>query len=344
MEGLGVYAKASKMIEKAGVEVCELDGVAENPRVSSVREGGRICREKGCDAVIAVGGGSGIDCAKAIAIAAVNDGDIWEYFENRRTATRALPIGAVSTIAATGAELSVHCVITNDEKRLKLAVHYPFTLPRFSIIDPALHTTVPRRATARGMADIISHVAESYFENGGRTLSDGIAESIMQTVLESESVLDVPEDIERREALAWAAALAISGLADCGRYNGVYVAHEISHGVTAICNTAHGEAIAVVHPAWLIHQCAKGVNLDKFAMFAKRVFGISPAINRDRGAGLLAIEALKNRYKSWGLPGSIGELGIGEDKLGAIARSAVSNPISPVDDYDEVMEVLKSCL
>lgn len=143
LEKLGIYEKAKSLLESAGMKVYELNGVAENPKITSVYDGEKICKENNVDIVVAVGGGSAIDCAKAIAVAAIDDGDVWDFFENKRTATKALPIGVVSTIAATGAEMSVHCVITNEEMKKKLATHYSFTLPKFSIIDHYFQNSFP---------------------------------------------------------------------------------------------------------------------------------------------------------------------------------------------------------
>ena len=343
LEVLGIYGRAREYLLGEGMEIVELDDVSENPKLSSVYEGCRLCKEKGVDIIIAVGGGSAIDCAKAIAFGAVNDGDVWDYFENKRTASKALPIGVVSTIAATGAEMSVHCVITNEEKRLKLAVHYHFTLPKFAIIDPVLHTTVPAKSTACGMTDIITHVMESYFENNGQLLTDRIAESIVQTVMECEPVLKHPSDLGYRGELALCAVYAINGLTDVGRNSWIYGAHEIAHGLSAIYDTVHGESLAVVHPAWLKHLCLQNFQPGKFVQFGERILNMERREESDIEFGLRAIEALKKKFESWGMPKTLQELGVEEKKLEEIAISTVANPISPLNDKAEVLEVLKSC-
>ncbi|MCL1895264.1 MAG: iron-containing alcohol dehydrogenase [Clostridiales bacterium] len=346
LEGLGVYAKAAAFLEEAGLRVVTLEGVEENPKLRFVYEGERICREENVDLIVAVGGGSAIDCAKAIAAAAANEGDIWDYFEAKKTISSSLPVGAVSTIAATGAELSVHCVITNEGQERKLAIHNTLNLPRFAIIDPQLQATLPRRATACGMTDIISHVSESYFENEGQLLSDRFAEGIVQTVFDCEKVLDDPGNLDLRGELAWASIWAICGITDAGRSSYVYGAHEIAHGVAAVHDTVHGATLAVLHPAWLHHMLASGLHPDKYAQFAVRVMGMTGGAPGEKGIeapGEKGIEALKEKYISWGMPRSLKELGVSEDRLKDIADSTVSNPISPLNDSREVLEVLESC-
>ena len=343
LEELGVYGHARELLCREGMEVVELNDVGENPKLSSVYEGIRICREKNVDIIIAVGGGSAIDCAKAVAFGAVSEGDVWDYFENKLTASKALPIGAVSTIAATGAEMSVHCVITNEEKQLKLAVHYPFTLPKFSIIDPNLHKTVPRKSTASGMTDIITHVMESYFENNGQMLTDRIAEGIVHTVFACEPVLEQPSNLDYRGELAWCAVLAINGLTDAGRNSWIYGAHEIAHGLSALYNTVHGTSLAVIHPAWLTHLCEQNYHPEKFVQFGKRIFGMEQGIDSDITFGLKAIEALRQKYIQWGMPKNLREFGVEKERLEDIAISTIANPISPLNDKEEVLSVLMSC-
>ncbi|MBS4023231.1 MAG: iron-containing alcohol dehydrogenase [Dethiobacter sp.] len=343
LEKMGVYARATKLMEDAGITVFELNDVEANPKLSSVYEGNKICKENNIDIVIAVGGGSAIDCAKAIALAATDDGDVWDFFENKRTAQKALPVGTVSTIASTGAEMSLHCVITNSDTKRKLVTHYDFSYPKFSIIDPELHATVPKYLTACGMADTISHVMESYFVNEKQPLSDRIAEGVVLTVLESESILSDLGNIDMRADLAWAAVMAINGITDAGRGNFLYGAHEIAHGVSAVVDSTHGAALAVLHPAWLSYLCKKDEYPAKFIQFAQRIFGIQKSGKNSVELGLEAIDALKEKYISWGMPGNLRELGVKEEHLEEIAVSTVDNPIGPLKDKEEVLQVLRDC-
>jgi len=329
-------------MKEAGVEVHNLENVAANPKLSSVREGVEICRKNGVEVVIAVGGGSVIDCAKAVAVGAMDDGEVWDFFEQKRAADRALPIGAVSTLAATGAEMSMHCVITNEEQKKKYATHFVVNFPRFSIIDPELHTSVPRFLTACGLCDVITHAGENYFVGDRNTpLTDRIAEGVILTVLESDGVLDDLENVELRANHAWAAAIAINGLTDCGRGIFYYGAHTIEHAISAHFDVAHGAGLSVVHPAWLSHLCEK--DASKFAHFAERVFGMKRGGKSEGEIGRAAVAALKDRYRSWGLPVSLKEIGVEESAFDRIAATCIVDPDSGIKDKAIVLDVLGRC-
>lgn len=343
LEKLGVYAKATKYLESAGLQVFTLENVAANPKVSSVREGIRICKEKKIDVVIAVGGGSAIDCAKAVGVGAMYEDDIWDFFLGKKAAEKSLPVGAVSTLAATGAEMSLHCVITNEELKQKYASHFTVNFPKFAIIDPELHVSVPRFLTAAGMCDAITHSAENYFAGDPvNPMTDRIAEGVVHTVLECEKVLDQPDNLELRASLAWAAAISINGLTDCGRGAFEYGAHIIEHNIAAHYDVTHGAGLSVVHPAWLAYVCEK--NPTRFAHFAERIFGLVRGKKTDLELGMEGIAALKARYKSWGLPVTMGELGIkDESKYDAIASSILLDPDSFIKDKGIVFNVLARC-
>jgi alcohol dehydrogenase YqhD (iron-dependent ADH family) len=325
------------------MEVFELSGVAANPKVSSVREGIAICKAKKIEVVVAVGGGSGIDCAKAIGVGAMYDDDIWDFFLGKKTADKSLPVGAVSTLAATGAEMSPHCVVTNEELKQKYATHFSVNYPKFAIIDPALHSSVPRFLTAAGMCDTITHSAENYFA-GDRLnpMTDRIAEGVVHTVIESAGVLSDPGNIELRSNLAWAASISINGLTDCGRGAFEYGAHIIEHNIAAIYDVTHGAGLSVVHPAWLSYLCDK--DPTRFAHFAERIFGLKRGSKSDLELGREGIAALKALYKSWGLPVTMAELGIkDESQYDAIASSILVDPDSFIKDKKIVFDVLARC-
>jgi alcohol dehydrogenase YqhD (iron-dependent ADH family) len=342
LRDLGVYSRAARLLREAGLEVCTLEKVAANPKLSSVREGIEICRKKGVEVVVAVGGGSVIDCAKAVAVGATDEGDVWDFFEQQRETDKALPIAAVSTLAATGAEMSRHCVITNEEENKKYVTHLSVNFPQFAIIDPELHTTVPRFATACGLCDAITHVAESYFSGGCATpLTDRIAEAVVLTVLESEGLLDDPGNLELRSNHAWAAAVAISGLTDCGRGSLYYGAHTIEHAISARFDIPHGAGLSVVHPAWLAHMCE--VDPGKFVQFAERVFGMTRRGRSDEELGMAAVAALRDRYKSWGLPVAAPEIGVDATSFDRIAADCVADPSSAISDRRVVLDVLRRC-
>ena len=342
LEKMGVYNRAAKLLADAGVQVLSLEGVSANPKLSSVREGIKLCQQNRLEVVVAVGGGSAIDCAKAIAVGAVDEGDVWDFFTGKRAAGKALPIGAVSTLAATGAEMSLHCVITNEAEKKKYATHFEVNYPRFSVIDPELHKSVPRFLTACGLCDTITHAGENYFIGDRNTpMTDRIAEGVILTVLENDRVLEEPENLELRANHAWAATIGINGLTDCGRGAFYYGAHTIEHAVSALFDVAHGAGLAVVHPAWLSYLC--GEDPTRFAHFAERIFAIKGKSARE--AGLAGIAALKAKYAGWGLPVTLKELKVPTDPatFEKIAADLPVDPDSGIKDKKIVLDVLVRC-
>ena len=234
-----VFARGVALMEAAGVKVTELSGVESNPRLSKVEEGIKIVKEQNIEVVVAIGGGSTIDTAKAISVGAADeeDGDVWDFFADTRNIKKVLPVVAVSTISATGAETSCHCVVTNNRSEdhtqwKKWAIHNTIVCPKTAFIDPELLVSVPNRLTAAGMADTISHIIEGYFDGvGGNPISDAIGEGIVRTVLDNDGVLQDLGNIDMRSQIAWASTLAMGGIQDCGRLNAGWPAHWIQHAV-----------------------------------------------------------------------------------------------------------------
>ncbi|MCB6203054.1 iron-containing alcohol dehydrogenase [Extibacter muris] len=349
LEQMGVYERAVKSLEEAQVAVQVLEYVSSNPKLSKIREGIALAKEEGAEVVVAVGGGSAIDAGKAIAIGAACDGDVWEFFRREREVSASLPMVAVSTISATGAETSCHVVVTNDDsedtaKWKKWAIHDPHAFPDTAIIDPGLLVSVPNKITAAGMADTISHILEGYFDGvPNNPISDRIGEGIVMTVIENEKVLDNPEDLNARAALSWAATLAMSGLQDCGRSNAGFPAHWIQHAVGALTDSSHGEGLAVINPAWLELENEKSP--VKFMQFAERVFGIERTEQMtDREYGLAGIQALKAVFKRWGLPETLRELGVTSEMIPTIVQGVMESPETYVFEEGTVEQVLRRCL
>lgn len=349
LEGMGIYKKARASMEASGLSVYELDGVTSNPKLSKIEEGVIFCKENRVDVVVAVGGGSGIDTAKAIAFGAKSDGDLWDYFAGKRKITATLPVIAVSTISATGAEMSCHCVVTNDRESdtkqwKKWAVHDPYVFPKTAILDPQLLISVPTRLTAAGMCDVISHVLEGYFDGvPDNPLSDRIGEGIVMTVLENDNVLCDSGNVAARAHLSWAATLAMNGLQDCGRSNAGFPAHWIQHAVGALTDSPHGEGLSVLQPAWLYHCNAKCP--VKFVQFAHRVFALDrPAGMSDEAYGRAGIDALKKRFCGWGLPSTLPELGVREEMFPVLVDSILQNNESYIFTEADLYKVLQSCM
>jgi alcohol dehydrogenase YqhD (iron-dependent ADH family) len=337
---LGILDKVIKALDEAGVQSTVLDGVDPNPRLKTVYEGVKICREFGADMLVAVGGGSVIDCAKAIAAGVFDDGDIWDFFMQKRQPQRALPVLCVLTISGTGSEMNANCVITNEQTDQKYVLRSPLIYPKVSVIDPELMVSVPRHLTACGMVDTISHVLEKYFDGTPDTpLQDRMAEGVVQTVLESAAVLERPDDVTLRGVLAWASSLALCGLCDSGRGMGAFDAHTIELEISARYDVAHGAGLAAVHPAWMEHLCRKGP--EKFAQFAGRIFGIQRRSNLE--AGLEGISALREQYRKLGMPVTLREMGVTKESLREIALAAQRSPRGGHLDPDDVLDVLTAC-
>lgn len=349
LEKMGVYQKAIDTMEAEGIQVRVLQYISSNPKLSKIREGIADAKENGIEVVVAVGGGSAIDAAKAVGIGALYDGDVWDFWKREKLVEESLPVVAVSTISATGAETSCHVVVTNDEdenpaKWQKWALHDPHAFPRTAIIDAELLATVPRRLTAAGMADTISHIIEGYFDGvPNNPISDRIGEGIVLSIIENEHVLDHPEDLEARSAISWAATLAMSGLQDCGRSNAGFPAHWIQHAVGAMTDSSHGEGLAVINPAWLEHVNEE--NPQKFVQFAERVFNIERKEGMtDREYGQAGINALKEKFRQWGLPGTMRELGVKEEMLPDIVQKILDSPETYKFEEETLYRVLRSCL
>lgn len=345
LEEMGVYRRAQESLEAAGVKVTPFGYIPSNPKLSIIKEGVKLAKREGVDVLVAVGGGSCIDAAKAIAIGALDDGELWDFWARKRMVERSLPVIACSTISATGAETSCHVVVTNDSspdtsKWQKWGLHDNHAIPKTAIIDPELLTTVPAKLTAAGMADTISHVIEGYFDGvPDNPISDRICEGIVATVIENKRVLQHPDDVEARSAISWAATLAMSGLADCGRSNAGWPAHWIQHAVGALTDSSHGAGLAVINPAWLEHENRR--NPAKFVQFAQRVFGIerTPGMT-DEAYGQAGIDALKREFREWGLPTTVRELGVRPEMIPAIVESVMSSPETYVFDPEEVAQLL----
>jgi alcohol dehydrogenase YqhD (iron-dependent ADH family) len=344
LEKLGVFKKAEDSLKSAGQKVFSLENVAANPKLSSVYDGIEICRKNNIDLVVAIGGGSAIDCAKGIAVGAMDDGDVWDFYDVKRVPVKALPVGAVSTIAATGAEMSPHSVITNSKTNQKNALHSELNLPKFAIIDPELQKTVPRFLTACGMCDTITHAGENYFAGDpDLVITDYFAAGVIKTVLDNEKILDNLDDLAARSELAWAATMGINGITDLGRGAFEYGAHIIEHSISAHFDVIHGAGLSVVHPAWLNYRLDNDESSVRFVKFARDVMGLHRGTMSDVDYGRAGIDALKARYTSWGLPISLGDINVGTKDFDAIAETVVNDPDTFMFDKELVFNVLNRC-
>ncbi|CAM4063238.1 iron-containing alcohol dehydrogenase [Paenibacillus alkaliterrae] len=319
----GLYDKTISLLNHAGLTVHELPNIEPNPRLSTVNKGIDICRKQGVDFILAVGGGSVIDASKAIAAGVLYEGDVWDFFTGKAVIGKALPIGTILTLAATGSEMNGSSVVTNWEENLKRAFGSPHTYPKFSILDPTLTYTVPRNHTVNGAVDIMSHVFEQYFSLTENTpLQERFCESILQTVIENvEIALENPEDAAARANLMWCGTMALNGgLISAGMAND-WASHGIEHEVSAIYDIPHGAGLAVIFPNWMkyVHE----ERIDRFVQYATRIWGVNPEGKSDKDIALEGIQATRDFFTRIGAESRLADFEIGSDKLDRMAEEAV---------------------
>lgn len=306
----GLLDRVRAALDGEGVFHVELGGVVPNPRLGKVREGAALAREHGVDFILAVGGGSVIDSAKAIAYAlAEPEHDVWELFAHTRGAKACLSVGAVLTIAAAGSEMSSSCVLTNEETGEKRGYNNDLSRPRFALMDPELTMTLPDYQTQAGCTDIMMHTMERYFTQGGSMeLTDELAEGLLRTVMKYALVLHTdPTNYEARAEVMWAGSLSHNGLTGCGNDGGDFTSHALEHELGGMFDVTHGAGLAAVWPSWAryVYQSC----LPRFVRFAVRVMGVEPQ-ESDEATALKGIEAMEDFYHRIGMPVNLRELGI----------------------------------
>lgn len=341
----GLYDKVVASLKSAGVEFAELPGVQPNPRLSLVREGINICRKEGIGLILAVGGGSVIDSAKAIAVGTPYSGDVWDFWSNKAQPQEALPVGVVLTIPAAGSEASDSAVITNEDGWLKWGLNNDINRPKFAIMNPELTFTLPAYQTACGAVDIMAHVMERYFTDVKHVdLTDHLCEAVLKTMIKNTTIaLARPDDYNARAEMMWAGTLAHNGLLSTGRL-GDWTAHQIEQELSAIYDVAHGAGLAVIFPAWMKYMLPR--NLEKFVQFAVRVWGVEYDFEEPERTAREGIQRLEEFYRRIGMPTRLGELGIGNDRLEEMAGKSIKPWKTTVGNVskltrDEVLEVLK---
>jgi alcohol dehydrogenase YqhD (iron-dependent ADH family) len=320
----GLYDVIVKSLGDAQIEYAALGGVVPNPRLSLVREGIELCRGRGIDYILAVGGGSVIDSAKAIAMGMPYGGDVWDFYAGKAEAETVLPVGVVLTIPAAGSETSTGSVITNEDGWYKRAYNSPLLRPRFAILDPALAYTLPAYQTAAGAADIMAHVMERYFTNVTHVdLTDRLCEATLRTVIKHAPVaLREPENYDARAEIMWAGTLAHNDLMSTGRI-GDWASHAIEHELSGIYDVAHGAGLAVILPAWMRYVYKH--NLRRFIQFAMRVFDLEYDFDDPARTALAGIDRLKEYFESTGLAVTLTDLGIGDDRLEEMAHKCAGH-------------------
>lgn len=332
----GIFDATLKTLRDNNVEVFEISGVDPNPRIETVREGVDICKKNNIGAVLAVGGGSSIDCAKVISAGSKYDGDAWDLVLDNKLITDAIPVFSVLTLSATGSEMNGNAVISNLSKNLKLGTRSPLLIPKASVLDPEYTFSVPKHQTAAGIADIMSHTFENYFTNEkGVFLQERFAESILKTCIHYGPIAyNEPDNYDARANLMWASSWAINGLISAGSSNNWSV-HPMEHELSAFYDITHGVGLAILTPAWMKYVLDDST-VDKFVEYGINVWEIDSSLDKYEIANL-AIEKTKNFFcNDLHIPCSLSEVGIDEEHLDIMAKQAVRG--SKLQGYKELDE------
>ncbi len=305
----GLLDRVYAALDGAGISYVSLGGAVPNPRLSLVYEGIELCKKEGVDFILAVGGGSAIDSAKAIALGTKYQGDVWDLYLKKASARDAIPLGVILTIAATGSEMSDSTVITNEEGWLKRGLHSDLIRPHFAIMNPELTYTLPEYQTMSGCTDILMHTMERYFSHEMDTdLVDGMAESLLKSVMRAAKVLlKNSKDYNARAEVLWAGSLSHNGLTGCGRA-GDWACHQLEHELGGMFDVAHGAGLAAVWGSWARYVYKDDV--ARFAKFAVNVMGIAYDYADPEKTVLEGIEAMENFFRTIHMPVSIRELGV----------------------------------
>ena len=344
----GIYDEVVKILKDNNIEFWELGGIDPNPRIDSVREGIKIIRENNIDFILAVGGGSTIDCSKVIAAGYYYDGDPWDLVIKKAKIENALPIGTILTIAATGSEMDSGAVITNLETKQKLGTGHPSMAPKFSILDPVYTYTVPKYQTAAGVADIMSHTFENYFTlDDGAYLQNRLAESVLKTCIHYGKIaIDEPENYEARANIMWASSLAINGLLSYGK-DTMWSVHAMEHELSAYYDITHGIGLAILTPPWM-EYVLDDERVDKFVEYGVNVWGIDS--NKDKyEIAKESIDKTREFFLSLGIPMTLREVNIGEENLENMAKAAIEHKGGVVGNfkplyYEDVLAIYKMAL
>jgi len=342
----GIYDQVTKSLNDAGVTIIEHSGVQSNPVLSHVHQGIQLAKDHKVDVVVAVGGGSVIDSAKAITAGALVKHDVWKFFIGKKSIKTTLPLTNVLTLAASGSEMNSGMVITNEKTKQKFGFANKHLYPKVSILDPTATFSVSPAYTAYGAVDAISHILEGYFTNQEpyTPVQDHFIEGLVISCIDScDRVLQNLEDYDARADLMWSATLALNGMTGAGLGKVGFPMHMIEHSLSALYNVPHGAGLSVVIPGWMAYQAKRAP--DKLAQFGERVFGItSGSMGKKAGGGIQALRSWFTKVKT---PTSLTALHISAEDIPMIAENAVSlAKVWGMKDYTEekIEEILKLCI
>ena len=317
----GLLKRVTDALDGANIAYVMLGGAVPNPRLSLVYEGIELCKKENVDFLLAVGGGSAIDSAKAIGYGVYNGGDVWDFYDYKRQAKGCLPLGVILTLAATGSEMSDSSVITKEEGLIKRGYSSDYGRAKFAILSPDLTMTLPDFQTACGCADIMMHTMERYFTNGGNMeITDALAEGLLRTVKKNALILvKDPTNYEARAEVMWAGSLSHNGLTGCGNDGGDWMTHKLEHELGGLYDVAHGAGLAAIWGSWaryVYKDC-----LHRFKKFAINVMDVKEE-GSDEEIALRGIEAMEDFYRAIKMPTNLRELGVEptEDELKLMAK------------------------
>lgn len=341
----GLYDKVIKSLKASGVEYVELPGVKPNPRLSLVHEGIELCRKNNIDFILAVGGGSVIDSAKAISIGVPYEGDVWDFYTKKTGIEKAISVGVVLTIPAAGSESSGGSVITNEDGWYKRDAGSDLIRPVFAIMNPEISYTLPPYQTACGVADMMAHIMERYFTNVKNVdLTDRLCEAALKTIIKNAPIaLKEPENYAARAEIMWAGTIAHNDLLGTGRI-GDWASHDIEHEISGIYDVAHGAGLATVFPAWMKYLYKHDV--DRFAQFAARVWNVDIDFESPEKTALEGIERLTGFFRSIGLPVTLKDMNIDDNRLEEMADKRTDYGKKTVGNFvklnrEDVFNILK---
>jgi len=344
----GLYDQVIDSLRRNDIDFTELGGVEPNPKVSLVRKGAELCKKEKIEMILAVGGGSVIDSAKVIAIAALTDIDPWEFSLHKAIPSKALPVGTILTLAASGSEMSSSAVITNEEGLLKRGFNSDFNRPLFSILNPELTYSVDKFQTGCGIVDIMMHTLERYFTKSKNVdLTDRLAEGLLKSVIRAgEVAVNEPTNYEARATLMWAGSLSHNDLTGAGR-NVFLTCHKIEHEISGMYDyVAHGAGLSVIFPAWAKYVYKHAV--DKFCQYAVRVWDIDMNFENPQETALRGIAATEEYFKSIGMPVRLSEINVPDDKFEEMADKCTSYGKQTLPCYipigkKEIIDILNLC-
>ncbi|MBD5344166.1 MAG: iron-containing alcohol dehydrogenase [Bacteroides sp.] len=330
-EASGLLGRVRESLTEADVEWRELGGIRPNPTDDKVREGIEMMRADGLEALLAVGGGSVIDTAKAIAAGVPYEGDFWDFFEGKAEIGDTLPLGVILTIPAAGSEGSGNSVITKIDGKVKISIRTEVALrPKFALMNPELTFTLPPYQTACGIADMMAHIFERYFSDTPCVeITDRVAEGVLMAIIEeAPKVMANPTDYDARANIMWSGTLAHNGVCGTGRKED-WASHAMEHEISAVYDVAHGAGLSVVFPAWMTFMAKN--HPEKGAQLARRIWGVTEA--DDHKAAIEGVMKLKQFFKDLGLPVTMDELGVKEPDIDLLVERLHRNKGAVIGGY-----------